>query len=481
MINLLSIFILWFNYGVLIYYGIANGVYIFLLIIAAGVIVQHLLRLSYGKYQESIHSSISLPVSVLIAAYNEESNIAESLKSLLLLNYPSYEIIVINDGSTDSTLNRLIDGFNLQQIDLVYRPIIKTSAVKGFFTNPDIPNLTVVDKIHGGKSDALNVGINISRSPYFCSVDADSILEKDALLRLMRPILETSEMVKATGGIVRLINGSTVKDGAIVKVSLPKDSLSMFQIVEYIRSFLFGRTGWSAINSLLIISGTFSMFHKKTIQAIGGYSLKTVTEDMELVVNLHRYLIDNKQRYRIAFVPDPICWTEAPQTLSTLAKQRQRWHVGLAESIWRHRSMIFNPKYGRIGIFALPYQFFIELIGPAIEVVGYFVVTVSLIIGFIDMQFFMLFLTMAIAIGVFFSTGAILLEEITFKRYPKMTDICKLLLYGVLENFGYRQLNALWRVKALVKILFARRKWEYIKKHGFKSIHKNISELEKTP
>ncbi len=460
-------FIIWFNYLVLVYYTAANAIYLVLLVMAVWLIVVHLLRIKYGKYQESIHPSTAPPVSVLLAAHNEESNIVESVKSLFRLNYPDYEIIVVNDGSTDSTLKRLMDEFGLKRVNIIYRMVISTARVNAFYANPEFPKLTVVDKSHAGKADSLNAGINVSRAPYFCSVDADSVLEGDAIMRLMRPIVENPD-VKATGGIVRIANGSVIKDGRLIKVQLPVDSVSRLQVVEYIRSFLFGRAGLSALNSLLIISGTFSMFHKKSVQAAGGYSLDTVTEDMELVVRLHKCLLDADSRYLINFVPDPICWTEAPRDFAMLKRQRRRWHMGLAESIFIYRHMLFRFRYGRIGFFALPYQLFIELLGPLIEVLGYFVVTASFFFGIVNTKFFMLFLTMAILVGIFFSTGAILLEELTYRRYPKFKDLLVLLAYGVIENFGYRQLVSYWRTLAIFKFVYAKEKsWEFVKKRGF--------------
>lgn len=463
-------FIYLFNYLVLGYYTAVSLIYLALLLLAVWHIVHHLLRLSYGTYQEMMHSSVAPPISVVIAAYNEESTIVDSIKSLLLLNYPDFEVVVANDGSTDATLKNLIDGFNLKKTNIVYRAHLTTAQVNAFYVNPDEPRLIVVDKAHAGKADSLNVGINVSRAPYFCSVDADSILERDALLRLMRPIVEDPELVRATGGIVRIVNGSVVKNGRLVEVRLPKDSLSRLQVVEYIRSFLFGRAGLSALNSLLIISGTFSMFHKRTVQAAGGYLLNTVTEDMELVVRLHKHLRETGQKYKINFVPDPICWTEAPKDLDMLKRQRRRWHLGLAESIYAYRKMLFNPVYGIVGWFALPYQLFVELLGPVVEVVGYFVVTVSFLLGIINFEFFMLFLVMAILVGIFFSTGAILLEEMTYRRYPKIKDLFILLAFGVIENFGYRQLLSLWRAQAIFKFFFSKdKKWEVVEKRGFAS------------
>jgi len=466
--------ILLFNQLVLVYYGVANAIYMVLLMAAVWLILRHLMRLGYSRYHESIHPSMALPVSVLLSAYNEESCIVESVKSLCQLNYPDYEIVVINDGSTDSTLARLIESFGLQRVNSVYRPILETAAVRRFYASARHPNLIVIDKEHSGKADSLNAGINVARAPYFCSVDADSILEKDSLMRLMWPIIEAPDVVKATGGIVRIANGSVVKDGRLVEVRLPEDSLSRLQVVEYIRSFLFGRAGLSALNSLLVISGAFSMFHKKSVISVGGYSTGTVTEDMELVVRLHRFFMRAKQKYRISFVPDPICWTVAPKTFESLAKQRKRWHAGLGESISLHMSMVFNPRYGRIGLFAMPYQLFIEFFGPFIETAGYVIIILSFMAGIIDTRFFVLFLIMAVAVGVFFSTVALLLEEITYRRYPRLKDLLTLLFYGVIENFGYRQLVAFWRTKAVIRFILPVRKkrWEHITKHGFE--HKPV-------
>ena len=460
-------FAYYFNHFVLGYYTVANAVYAVLLITALWQISIHLKRVRYGYFQDEIHVSVCPPVSILISAYNEEANIVETIRSLLKISYPSYEIIILNDGSKDGTLERLIEAFNLEPIDLIYRPIIETAAVKGFYLNPEIPNLTLVDTEHSGKADSLNIGINVSRSPYFCSVDADSIIEPEAITRLMRPVIEHPELVKASGGIVRIANGSAVKSGQLSSVSLPDDTLSRLQIVEYTRSFLFGRLGLSALNSLLIISGTFSLFHKRSVQQVGGYRNDKVAEDMDLVVSIHKYFREKKERYKVTFVPDPICWTEAPKSFYMLRRQRRRWHTGLGQSLWTNKRMILNPRYGIVGLFGMPYFAFVEYFGPLIETVGYVVVIVSFYMGIIDAQFFYLFMIMAVFIGVFFSTGAVLLEEMSYKRYPSFKDVVTLFLYGILDNFGYRQLNGLWRTQAILKNLFRRHKWEHVDKSGF--------------
>jgi len=466
-VDIANLIVYWFNYLVLAYFGIANLVYLFLLIVASIVVIKHMRRLKYGRYQDEMHSSLAQPVTMIIATYNEEKNIADTVKALLRMDYPDYEVIVVDDGSDDGSLQRLREVFGLERIDLVYRPLLPTSEVKAFYINPSIPNLTIVAKEHGGKADSLNVGVNISRSPYVCSVDADSILEDKAITRLMRSVIEDPDTIMATGGIVKILNGCVLRGGRIEELRLPKDSLSRFQIVEYIRSFLFGRAGWSALNALLIISGTFSVINKRALAAVGGFTTRTVTEDMDLILSLHRYFIEEGKRYKILFVPDPVCWTEAPQTFKMLGRQRRRWHMGLLQSMIYHKKMIFNPKYSTVGLFAMPYQFLIELFGPLVEIAGYLVVTFCFFFGLVDARFFVLFLTMAILLGVLLSTGAILLEEMTYMRYPRIRDFLILLLYGVLENFGYRQINSFWRTQAIIKKLFGGKKWERVEKHGY--------------
>ena len=458
----------WFNYLVIGYYVVANGVYGVFVWSSIGLTVRHLIRIRYGGYGAIAEAQTTPPVSVLVPAYNEDVNIVQSVQALLNLNYPAHEVIVINDGSTDETLNRLIAEFQLRPVDLIYRRHLPTQPVRRFYTNPYIPGLTVLDKRHGGKADALNAGINVARAPYFCSVDADSILEYDALVRLVRPIVESPDpnAIVAVGGIVRVVNGSEVRDGRVSKVALPRDALSMLQIVEYLRSFLVGRTGWGAWNSLLIISGTFSLFHKRTVLEAGGYDTGSVTEDMELVLRLHRVLLAKRRPYRIVFVQDPICWTEAPTTLQMLARQRRRWHRGMVESLFVHRGMLFNPRYRQIGWFAVPYHLFVESLGPVIELGGYLVVGLSYAMGLVDVQFLMLFFTLAILIGVFFSVSAIVLEEMSYRRYVRWRDFLRLIAYGVIENFGYRQLLAWWRLQALAQVITQRR-WEYVAKRGF--------------
>lgn len=462
----------WFNHLVIGYYFLVNGLYTFLLAISIFAAVSHLQKSRYRFRQHSLATRAMPPISIIMPAYNEAATIVEAIRSLIGLNYPDYEIVVINDGSTDWTLKCLVQEYDLKPVDHIYRRTLPTSGpVRSFYTNPDFPRLIVVDKGHSGKADSLNVGINVSQNPYFCSVDADTLMERDALLRLVRPILEEPGHIVACGGIVRIANGCTIQKGQVVKVDLPREAAVNFQVVEYLRSFLFGRAGWSSLSSLLIISGTFSMFHKKTIQKIGGYNNRTVTEDMELVVRLHRALIDHYQRYRILFINDTIAWTVTPKTLRMLARQRQRWHRGLAGSLFANRRMFFNPRYHQIGLFAMPAHALIELLGPVVELGGYFTVGLAYFMGILDFHFFLLFLVLAILYGVFLSVGSVLLSEITYRRYPSWSNLLQLIIYGILENFGYRQLNAWWRLKGIMQFFFNNKKaWEQMEKCSFETI-----------
>jgi cellulose synthase/poly-beta-1,6-N-acetylglucosamine synthase-like glycosyltransferase len=460
-------FVIGFNYFVGAYFGVVNTIYAGLLVLALFAIIRHISRVRYSPLRDFRSSPETPPVSILMPVYNEEKVVIRSIRAALAIDYPLFEVILINDGSDDNTLQTVIDAFGLRKIDRVYRNFLKTEAVRGFYYSDRTPNLLVIDKVGGGKSDALNCGINGSQSPYFCSVDADSLLEEDALIRLMTPVLESSVPVVACGGVVRVLNGVQLGEGLTIgKIELSARPIVLFQIVEYLRGFLFGRVGWDALNSLLIISGTFSLFHKATVLDAGGFKVGNVSEDMEMIVRLHKVKREQKKPYRIRFISDPICWTEVPESVRMLARQRRRWHLGLIQSIFQNRKMIFNRRYGTIGMLVMPYYVLFEIIGPFIEILGYLVVLLSFVVGLLAVKFFMLFITLAIFYGIFLSTSGIFLEELTYRRYPEWGHLFRLLLYGVFENFGYRQINSFWRMQAMVKYLTGRRGWEYIENKG---------------
>ncbi len=460
--------IIWFNYFVLFYFLILNTIYLILFVISLFAVLRFVKRTFFSDYMEIMQSEMTYPITILVPAHNEEKTIVETVKSLMMLNYSEYEIIIINDGSQDKTLQALIDSFEMRKLDKVYRRSIPTKSVDGIYASLSYPNLLVIDKEKGGKADALNAGINLSKYPLFCSVDADSIIEDNALLRVVKPFMEYPNETVASGGIVRIVNGCEVRDGRVVKISLPDKVLPIFQVVEYLRAFLTGRIGWSALRSLLIISGAFGLYKKSEVIEIGGYDLYTDTEDLELVVRLHEHMNRMKKKYKIVFVPDPVCWTEVPTKMKILFRQRNRWHRGLLQTLIRHIRLLFNPRQKVIGLFAFPYFLFFEMLGPFVEVLGYIVVILSFIFGILNMPFFLLFLCIAIFYGIFLSIAAILLEEISFRRYPGWIDLSKLIVFGILENFGYRQLLAVFKIKAFWEYIRRRRKWGKMERVGFK-------------
>ncbi|MFC7515035.1 glycosyltransferase [Herbaspirillum sp. GCM10030257] len=395
-----------------------------------------------------VYSGLEPPISLLVPAYNEEATIAASVRSMLQLQYSELEIIVINDGSKDGTLEVLKEEFSLLPFPEAYRVQIETKPINGIYRSRRYPNLRVIDKVNGGKADSLNAGINASRYPLFCGVDADSILQRDSLQRVVKPFLHDPDMV-ATGGTVRVANGCDVKGGFLTGVGLPNNIWALFQVVEYLRAFLFGRLGWSTINGMLIISGAFGVFRKDTVIMAGGYKPKTIGEDMELVVRMHRILRERKQRYRIEFVPDPVCWTEAPEDFQTLKNQRIRWQRGLSESLSANWGLMFNRNGGTPGWIAFPFMVLFEWLGPLMELGGYIFMALAYVFGWVSWEAAAVFLFVAIGLGILLSASGILLEELSFHIYPKGRHLAWLGLIVILENFGYRQLNSYWRLVGL--------------------------------
>jgi len=460
--------VLAFNRVVIYYFALLNGVYVTLFLISLFEVVRFVKRTFFSDYEQILRSDMTWPISVIVPAHNEARTIVETIRSLLNVNYGQFEVIVVNDGSTDDTLRRLIETFDLKRTDKIYRRTLPTGPVRALYGALEIPNLLVVDKERAGKADALNAGINVSRYPLYCSVDADSVIEENALLRVVKPFMEHPEEMVAVGGIVRIVNGCEVREGRVARIGLPRRVLPIFQVVEYLRAFLSGRIGWSTLRSLLIISGAFGLYRKSEVIAVGGYDRLSETEDLQLVLKLHESLRRKGRRYRIVFVPDPVCWTEVPATFRVLARQRNRWHRGLLQSLWRHRRMILNPRYGVIGTLALPYFVVFETLGPFIEILGYVMIALSWFLGLLNTDFFLLFMIFAVFFGVFLSVAAVLLEEISFRRYPGWEHLAVLVIVAVLENFGYRQILSLFKVKAFWDFLLRRGAWGRMDREGFR-------------
>jgi cellulose synthase/poly-beta-1,6-N-acetylglucosamine synthase-like glycosyltransferase len=448
------------------YFVVLNAIYLGFTGIAWRAITYHRHAREFSGAEEAFASPLTPPVSILLPAFNEEAGIVDSVRSLLALRFPELEVIVVNDGSTDSTLRRLADAFDLAPVRKAMRTTLLTAPLRGSYASRKHPELWVIDKENGGKADALNAGVNAARYPYFCAVDADAMLEPDALLHVAKPILDDPDLVVATGGIVRIANGCRVEHGQVVDVALPQSRLATLQVVEYLRAFLVGRMGWSRMGSLLIISGAFGLFQRSLVAVAGGYSTTTVGEDVELVVRLHRYLRERGEAYRIQFVPDPVAWTEVPEDLGSLARQRRRWQRGLGEALWRHKRVTLNPRYGVFGLLAVPSFFLIELVGPVIELIGYPAVIAGAALGYLSVTFLVAFAVVAVLVGAVLSVSALALEEFNFRRYQRGREAARLVAMSFAENLGYRQLTTIWRVLALVDVARRRRGWGEMQRRG---------------
>ena len=457
LINIISVY----SKIILFYFFVISIFYIILILISSKKLRNFVKVINNDV---TIISNYTKPISVVVPAYNEESTIIDNITSLLNLNYPEFEVIVVNDGSKDKTLQKVIEYFELRKIDVEINMQVDCKEIRAVYGSFVIPNLVVMDKENGGKADALNAGVNLSRYPLFCGIDADCIIEKDALLRIVKSFLKYEDTI-AVGGIVRIANGCTIEDGKLLEAKLPRRAIVRFQIIEYFRAFLTSRIGWERINALLIISGAFGVFKKSAVVKVGGYS-KTIGEDMELTLKMHEYFRKNKLKYTIDFASDAVCWTQAPDTLKGLRSQRIRWHRGLTDSLLRHKTMMFNPKYGAVGILSMPYFVLVEMVGPIIESIGYIMLVISIITGTLS-KFFLIIFLMAFLYGILFSLCAILFEEFSYKRYSGFKEITKLVIYSFLEQIMYRQITVFWRVLSLFNFKKGSKEWGTIKRKSF--------------
>ncbi|MDN3451202.1 glycosyltransferase family 2 protein [Planococcus sp. APC 3906] len=454
------------GWAIIIYMLTANLIYLGLFTIAGPKINREKKLNRLEQIEGMSINKDTYPVSVLVPAFNEETGIASTVQSLLALNYPQFEVVVINDGSTDSTSAKLIDRFEMEPIDLAARSYFKTELMVRAFQSKLHPHLFLIEKNNGGKADALNAGINFSHYPYFAAIDGDSILEQDALLKTIKPIIDSDGLVTATGGTVRIANGCRIVNGSVQQVRLPKSPLEIMQIIEYFRSFLIGRLGFSRANILLIVSGAFGVFEKSRVVKVGGYNRETVGEDMELIVRIHRSIKDEKSKQRIEYIQDPVCWTEAPSTVASLRAQRIRWQRGLAETIWIHRKMILNPKYRGIGMFSMPYFLLIELLSAVFEVLGYAFIVASLLFSLVDADIVLIMLLVMILYGSLLSALAVLLEEWTYHKYPDVKSILILYFFALTESFWYRIVMNAWRVEGLVLAFKKNAAWGNMERQG---------------
>ena len=442
----------------LAYSVLVNGFYLLLMAVSAWTIRRYSRTSAMTEYEGVFATSFYKPVSVIVPAHNEEATIVHTVRSALAVRYPELEVVAVNDGSTDGTLDKLVDAFDLVPSSGAPCSDIPCKAIRGLYESPSHPGLRVVDKEQGGKADALNAGINASTYPLVCNIDADSLIDARSMVHITRPFLEDHRVV-AVGGVVMPSNGCDIVNGEVTRVRVAKNILARFQTIEYLRAFLFGRIGWSRLNSLMIVSGAFAIFRRTALVETGGYRTDTVGEDMELVLRMHRVFADKKQTHRIIFLPDPICWTQAPEDLKSLGKQRRRWQRGLADSLAKNRQLCLNPRYGGVGLVGFPFFVICELLSPVVELVGYVIIMAAIALHAVNWELGLAIATCSILLGVINSMSALLLESRSFRKYPGVRDTLILSAHAVLEGFGYRQLHSFWRCQGLFDYLRRQTSW----------------------
>ena len=463
------------NNGILIYGAILALSYIILSIISAIETNHYLKKNSFVNYTEILASPFTPTISIIAPAYNESLTIIENVRSLLSIQYVNYEVLLINDGSTDDSLEKLIEAYALTKVNYVFDQKLPTENIRAVYksTKPAFKRLLVIDKVNGGKADALNLGLNISENNLVACIDVDCILEPDALLKMVKPFLENEneEKVIATGGVIRVANSCVIKDGKLIEVKMPKNFLAKSQVLEYMRSFLLGRMAWSKLNGLLLVSGALGLFDRKILIAAGGYN-KIVGEDIELVTRIRKYLQKNKIKYKVVYIPDPLCWTEVPESYKVLGRQRHRWTRGLIETLIIHKNIFFNPFYGTLGIISYPYWFFYEWLAPIVEFLGILYFIFLVIFSDINWESFIILSTAVYAFAVMFSALSILSEELTYHQYSKKRVLFKLIIIVLVEPFVFHPYVMWSSIKGNFKFLFNKNKknnWGEMTRTGFRS------------
>ncbi len=461
-----------FTHVILLYSLLLLCFYIFIGLYSIGEIQKYLGKNSFADFR-MLAASDHLPgISVIAPAYNEAANIIENVRSMLSIHYNSLELIIINDGSKDDSLQKLIAAYDLYKTDIFINGQLPTKMIRGIYKSKNLvyKKLVIVDKENGGKADALNVGVNIAKHEYIVCVDVDCVLEQDALLKMIKPFLEEPKVrVIASGGVIRIANNCTIENGKLIEVNLSKKFLPRVQTLEYIRAFLLGRMAWSRLNGLLLISGAFGAFDKEIVIKCGGYNVKTVGEDMELIVRMRRYMEEHKIPYKVTFIPDPLCWTEAPGSFTILGRQRNRWTRGTIETLRMHKIMFFNPQYGLLGMVSYPYWFFFEFLAPVIEFVGFGVFLIFAAVGLVQWASFFTLLGCILSFGFLYSTFAILMEVLTYNQYKAKGEVAKLILTAFLEPFLFHPFVVWSAIKGNIDYLRKKNSWGEMTRTGLGS------------
>ena len=412
---------------------------------------------SFGDLSKVMASPLAPSVTIIAPAFNEGLTIVENIRSLLSLRYVNYEVMLVNDGSEDDTLKKIIDAYDLVLVEHEVDPNWHCKPIRGVYKSPHraFAKLTVIDKENGGKSDALNTGMAFSSSRYVGCIDVDCLLMPDALLHVIKAFYQRSEKrVIAVGGVIRVANSCVIEGGQLEEIRLPKSWLARFQLLEYTRSFILGRMAWGRIDSLLIISGAFGFFDREIALAVGGYDTKTVGEDMEIIFKMRRYMHDNKTPYTVEYIPDSLCWTEVPEDLNIFLNQRDRWARGNLETLFKHKDMLFNSKYGRLGLVSYPYWFFYEWLAPVMEFFGFFSILAFYNLGILKWDFFVAITATIYMFSVMFSFYAILWDVYSYNEYKKTKDILILMCCAIVEPIFFHPIVVYAAVRGNFKKLF---------------------------
>lgn len=456
--------------AVTIYAAMACFSYLVLGFLAARELQLYKKKSETGNQNIILSSPFAPTVTVIAPAFNESLSIVENIKGLLALKYHKLEIVVVNDGSKDDTLEKVIREFDLEKVFYPFDYEIGCKPIRGVYKsrNMALDKLMVVDKENGGKADALNAGINVSRSDLFMAMDVDSLIDREAVLKLVNPFLkETGKKVIATGAVVRVANSCRVTGGNVSKVHVPRNLWARFQALEYIRAFLIGRMAWKHIDGLLLISGAIGMFDVQTVKACGGYLSSTVGEDMELLVRMRRYMSEQKKPYAVDFVPDPLCWTEVPESVKSLGRQRNRWMRGTMDTLRFHKKMFLNPRYKTVGMLGYPYWLVFEWLAPIVEFIGFIYFVVLAVSGNISWNYVIILLTFVYLFAVTMSSWAILLEAFTFHKYDKPSHIASFLFTAMLEPLIFHPLTVWWGILGNIDYFRGKSGWGVQERKGF--------------
>jgi cellulose synthase/poly-beta-1,6-N-acetylglucosamine synthase-like glycosyltransferase len=461
--------IIWFGFLALGFYAIINVFYLSIHLLALFELRDKVRESRWNPPFQEFTSPFYPGIGVVVPAYNEAETIGESVQSMLSVKYPELEIVVVNDGSTDETLEVLVEKFDLRQMEAEIPTDMPTTEIHGVYRSALYEKLLVVDKKNGGKADALNAGIWLTSMQLFCTVDSDTVIDRGAMMDLVRPFLERPNTTVASGGVIRIANASRVTDGIVESIGLPRTGLPGIQVMEYLRAFYSGRLGLNRVSGLILISGAFGLFRVDTVREIGGYRQDTITEDFDIVVRLHRYLREENREYTVDFVPQPVAWTEVPSTRRALSRQRRRWYSGMVETVVTNWRMLFNPRYGRVGVVILPLFVTAEIVGRLLEGVGYAILPLAVLLGILNLEVFLLFFLLTTGFGIFLSWFGVFSEVWSFNRYDSPWQVLRLLWYGVIENFGYRQWKALIAWRGLFNYLRGKETWGAMERFGFQT------------